>query len=125
MTWRTRTWELTDAGIMLCSGLVNARRLQVPYEHIHTVNMSSSLMERVLGIMTLDLDTGAADTEGQVTSIKGLQAGVAEALREELFRRKAAALAGQDFAPAVEGMFARQATGRFAGRPCPCLRCVR
>ncbi len=119
VTWRTRTWELTDAGIMLCSGLVNARRLQVPYEHIHTVNMSSSLMERVLGIMTLDLDTGAADTEGQVTSIKGLQAGVAEALREELFRRKAAALAGQDFAPAVEGMFARQATGDSPVDPAP------
>lgn len=119
VTWRTRTWELTDAGIMLCSGLVNARRLQVPYEHIHTVNMSSSLMERVLGIMTLDLDTGAADTEGQVTSIKGLQAGVAEALREELFRRKAAALAGQDLAPAVEGMSARQATGDSPVDPTP------
>lgn len=95
ITWRTRTWELTDAGIMLRSGLVTSKQLQVPYEHIHTVNMSSSLVERVLGLMTLDLDTGAASSEGEATRIRGLQAGMAEALREELFRRKAAVLANQ------------------------------
>ncbi len=95
ITWRTRTWELTDAGIMLRSGLVTSKQLQVPYEHIHTVNMSSSLVERVLGLMTLDLDTGAASSEGEATRIRGLQAGIAEALREELFRRKAAVLADQ------------------------------
>ncbi len=95
ISWRTRTWELTDAGIMLRSGLVTSRQLQVPYEHIHTVNMSSNLVERVLGLMTLDLDTGAASSEGEATRIRGLQAGIAEALREELFRRKAAVLADQ------------------------------
>lgn len=95
ITWRTRTWELTDAGIMLRSGLVTSRQLQVPYEHIHTVNMSSNLVERVLGLMTLDLDTGAASSEGEATRIRGLQAGIAEALREELFQRKAAVLADQ------------------------------
>lgn len=95
ITWRTRTWELTDAGIMLRSGLVTSKQLQVPYEHIHTINMSSNLVERVLGLMTLDLDTGAASSEGEATRIRGLQAGMAEALREELFRRKAAMLADQ------------------------------
>ena len=95
ITWCTRTWELTDAGIMLRSGLVTSKQLQVPYEHIHTVNMSSNLVERVLGLMTLDLDTGAASSEGEATRIRGLQAGMAEALREELFRRKAAMLADQ------------------------------
>lgn len=95
ITWRTRTWELTDAGIMLRSGLVTSKQLQVPYEHIHMVNMSSNLVERVLGLMTLDLDTGAASSEGEATRIRGLQAGMAEALREELFRRKAAMLADQ------------------------------
>lgn len=95
ITWRTRTWELTDAGIMLRSGLVTSKQLQVPYEHIHTVNMSSNLVERVLGLMTLDLDTGAASSEGEATRIRGLQAGMAEALREELFRRKTAMLADQ------------------------------
>lgn len=90
--WRTRTWELTDGSIVLHGGVVNRRDLQVPYEHIHTVNMSSTLLERVFGLMTLDLDTGAAGSEGELTRIKGLKAGMAHALREELFRRKARAL---------------------------------
>ena len=90
--WRTRTWELTDGSIVLHGGVVNRRDLQVPYEHIHTVNMSSTLLERVFGLMTLDLDTGAAGSEGELTRIKGLKAGMARALREELFRRKARAL---------------------------------
>lgn len=90
--WRTRTWELTDGSIVLHGGVVNRHDLQVPYEHIHTVNMSSTLLERVFGLMTLDLDTGAAGSEGELTRIKGLKAGMAHALREELFRRKARAL---------------------------------
>lgn len=90
--WRTRTWELTDGSIVLHGGVVNRRDLQVPYEHIHTVNMSSTLLDRVFGLMTLDLDTGAAGSEGELTRIKGLKAGMAHALREELFRRKARAL---------------------------------
>lgn len=90
--WRTRTWELTDGSIVLHGGVVNRRDLQVPYEHIHTVNISSTLLDRVFGLMTLDLDTGAAGSEGELTRIKGLKAGMARALREELFRRKARAL---------------------------------
>ena len=107
--WRARTWELTDEGVRLCWGLgwgpFSRRSLTVPYEHIHTVSMNSALMERFLGLVALDLDTGAAASEGDASKISGLRAGEAEALRAELFRRKRAA-AGQveedekDVAPA-------------------------
>lgn len=107
--WRERTWELTDEGVRLCWGLgwgpFSRRSLTVPYEHIHTVSMNSALMERLLGLVALDLDTGAAASEGDASKISGLRAGEAEALRAELFRRKHAA-AGQvkedekDVAPA-------------------------
>lgn len=121
ITWRTRTWELTDAGIMLRSGLVTSKQLQVPYEHIHTVNMSSNLVERVLGLMTLDLDTGAASSEGEATRIRGLQAGMAEALREELFRRKAAMLAdrGLDARAAAADASAEADDGASPTAPAP------
>lgn len=92
--WHTRTWELSDEGVVLRSGVLTRRRLQVPYEHIHTVNSSSTFLERALGLVTLDLDTGAAEAEGDATTIRGLQAGMARELRDELFRRKAAALSG-------------------------------
>lgn len=89
--WRSRTWELTDDGLVVCRGLLNRRRLTIPYEHIHTVSMNSALLERIIGLVTLDLDTGAATSEGDASKVGGLRVGEAEALRAELFRRKRAA----------------------------------
>ena len=90
--WRSKTWELTAEGVRLCWGLgwgpFSRRSLTIPYEHIHTVSMNSSLLDRVFGLMTLDLDTGAAASEGDVSKISGLRAGEADVLRAELFRRK-------------------------------------
>ncbi|MDM8270888.1 PH domain-containing protein [Thermophilibacter provencensis] len=93
--WRARTWELTAEGVRLCWGLgwgpFSRRSLTIPYEHIHTVSMNSSLLDRVFGLLTLDLDTGAAASEGDASKISGLRAGEADVLRAELFRRKRAA----------------------------------
>ena len=93
--WRAKTWELTDEGVRLCWGLgwgpFSRRSLTIPYEHIHTVSMNSSLLDRLFGLLTLDLDTGAAASEGDASKISGLRAGEADVLRAELFRRKRAA----------------------------------
>ncbi len=91
VVWRVRTWELADEGLVVRWGLLNRRRLTIPYEHIHTVSMNSTLFERIFGLVALDLDTGAAATEGDASKISGLREGEAEALRAELFRRKRAA----------------------------------
>ena len=63
VVWRVRTWELADEGLVVRWGLLNRRRLTIPYEHIHTVSMNSTLFERIFGLVALDLDTGAAATE--------------------------------------------------------------
>ena len=97
--WRVRTWELADEGLVVRWGLLNRRRLTVPYEHVHTVSMNSTLFERVFGLVTLDLDTGAAATEGDASKISGLREGEAEALRAELFRRKRAAAPADEKTP--------------------------
>ena len=93
--WRARTWELTAEGIRLCWGLgwgpFSRRSLTIPYEHIHTVSMNSSLLDRIFGLLTLDLDTGAAASEGDASKISGLRANEANVLRAELFRRRRAA----------------------------------
>ena len=91
-SWRARTWELADEGIVLRWGILSRRRLRVPYEHVHTIQMNSGLLERLFGLIKLDFDTGAAAAEGEATTIDGLRAGEAEALREEIFRRKRLAL---------------------------------
>lgn len=103
--WRAKTWELTAEGVHMRWGLgwgpFSRRSLTIPYEHIHTVSMNSSLLDRVFGLLTLDLDTGAAASEGDASKISGLRAGEADALRAELFRRKRAA--GGQALPDEEG----------------------
>lgn len=93
--WRARTWELTSEGVRLRWGLgwgpFSRRSLTIPYEHIHTVSMNSSLLDRIFGLLTLDLDTGAAASEGDASRISGLRANEANVLRAELFRRRRAA----------------------------------
>ncbi len=93
--WRARTWELTSEGVRLRWGLgwgpFSRRSLTIPYEHIHTVSMNSSLLDRIFGLLTLDLDTGAAASEGDASKISGLRANEANVLRAELFRRRRAA----------------------------------
>ena len=78
-------------------GLLNRRRLTIPYEHVHTVSVNSTLFERLFGLVTLDLDTGAAAAEGDASKVSGLRESEAEALRAEFFRRRRAteALAGE------------------------------
>lgn len=94
VVWRARTWELTEDGVRMRWGLgwgpFARHDLTIPYEHIHTVTMSSEVLERLFGLMALDLDTGAAAAEGDASKLRGLRAGEAEALRAELFRRKRA-----------------------------------
>ena len=90
VAWRARTWELADDGLVVRWGLLNRRRLTIPYEHVHTVSMNSALLERIVGLVTLDLDTGAATSEGDASKVRGLRVGEADALRAELFRRKRA-----------------------------------
>lgn len=91
VVWRVRTWELADDGLVVRWGLLSRRHLTIPYEHIHTVSMDSALLDRLVGLVTLDLDTGAATSEGDASKVRGLRVGEAEALRAELFRRKRAA----------------------------------
>lgn len=106
VVWRVRTWELTDEGVVMRWGLLSKRQLTIPYEHIHTADMSSELLDRLFGLMTLDLDTGAAAAEGDAARMRGLRAGEAKALRAELFRRKravAAPVGEKDGAPDASG----------------------
>lgn len=120
--WRARTWELTAEGVRLCRGLgwgpFSRRSLTIPYDHIHTVSMNSSLLDRIFGLMVLDLDTGAAASEGDASKIAGLRAGEADVLRTELFRRRRAvggqAPESEKNAPAGD---APSANGPTAERP--------
>lgn len=86
--WYTHTWELAPDAFVLRSGLVvrNARR--IPYQRVHSVDLSSSVLQRVFGLTTLTVDTGASADDGQGNRIQNIRRSDAEALKRALFARK-------------------------------------
>lgn len=87
ISWYTHTWELAPDAFVLRSGLVvrNARR--IPYQRVHSVDLSSSVLQRILGLTTLTVDTGASEA-GQGNRIQNIRRSDAEALKRALFARK-------------------------------------
>lgn len=88
VSWYTHTWELAPDAFVLRSGLVvrNARR--IPYQRVHSVDLSSSVLQRVLGLTTLTVDTGAGTESGQGNRIQNIGRSDAEVLKRALFARK-------------------------------------
>ncbi len=87
ISWYTHTWELAPDAFVLRSGLVvrNARR--IPYQRVHSVDLSSSVLQRVFGLTTLTVDTGASEA-GEGNRVQNIRRSDAEALKRALFARK-------------------------------------
>lgn len=75
------------------SGVFVKKRVHMPYEKVQSVNHRASLVQRLVGVCTVTIDSagGSANKAVQVPYVT-LQ--VAERLRNDLFVRKAAAAAG-------------------------------
>jgi|GEM_PF-3242957 len=85
VSWRTRTWELTDTELVLRSGVFVRNERRIPYQRVHSVDLSASVIERILGLVSLKVDTGA-DAANVVNS---LRRDAAESLKRALFARRA------------------------------------
>ena len=83
--WRTRTWELAPSELVLRSGVLVRNERRIPYQRVHSVDLSASVVERILGLVSLKVDTGA--DAGNV--VKSLRRGEAEVLKRAIFARKA------------------------------------
>lgn len=90
ISYKFNTFELTDGGIRLRNGIIFKSDRQIPYEKIHAVNTVQGVLDRILGLSKVTLET-ASSTEGfqKVSYLKKIDA---EALKQELFQRKVHAL---------------------------------
>lgn len=94
--WATKTWELTDAGLALRSGVLSRRQTEIPLARIHALTMATKPLEQLLGLVRVDVDTEGAAHEGELTSLGALDRRVTEALERELFSlRRAAGVSGE------------------------------
>ena len=84
-------YEFGDEEFSFYSGIFNKKRVHVPYRRIQSVDQTASLLQRVLGVCTVQIDT-AGGASNKAVSVPFLRKADAEALRADLFARKSAAV---------------------------------
>ena len=85
-------YELGPEEFNLYSGILNKKRVHVPYQRIQSVDQHATLIQRIFGVCSVSIDTagGAANKTVIVPYVQKTQA---EELRRELFARKQYAVA--------------------------------
>lgn len=74
-------WRETEEELLLTRGRLWHRFTVVPYGRIQFVNVTAGPIERAFGLKQVNLHTASATTD---TTLPGLEAKVADALRERL-----------------------------------------
>jgi putative membrane protein len=113
----TTSYRITAGRIEVRHGLLNKRVLSAPLDRVRTVDVTASLIHRVLGLVTLRIGTGQSDARGEERlTLDGLAAPAASALRERLLHLAPAGEAGDatDSPPARDVLTLDLAWVRFA-----------
>lgn len=106
-TYRYTWYEFDETEFSFYSGILNKRRTHVPYSKIQSVNERASLLQRLAGVRTVNIDTaGGASNKALVISY--VERSAAEYLRRELFRRKHIEGEGERVAAVAPGSLAGQ-----------------
>jgi putative membrane protein len=116
-------YELGVNEFSLYSGVFSKKRVHVPYQRVQSVNQRASLLQRIIGVCTVHIDTAGGAANKAVT-VPYLRKSDAEWLRTTLFSQKqaimqahAAAKAQAGGGVAVGAASAMGAAGAFAGAP--------
>ncbi len=60
----TTSYRIADGRIELQRGLVNRQRLSTPLDRVRTVDLTASVVHRLLGLSTVGIGTGTGGTDG-------------------------------------------------------------
>ncbi|WP_150245959.1 PH domain-containing protein [Nocardiopsis quinghaiensis] len=122
VTWRTTRYEVAEDRLEIRRGLVRRSRRTIPLERVRGVDVTSTLLHRLLGVAVVRIEAaaGSAGTteDGKLDAVEAAEA---ERLRRVLLHRRAV-LTGRSpeaaAAPSAEG--ARTGTGEeHDGAPAP------
>ncbi|TQS12548.1 PH domain-containing protein [Microbispora hainanensis] len=106
LRWFTTTYRVTPEHVQVRRGLVTRKVVTVPRDRVRTVDVTSHVLHRVLGLARVEVGTGTSDrrNEGRL-KLDALSAAEAARLRVELLHRSPsaapAAPAAASAAPAV------------------------
>lgn len=84
LRWFTTAYRFDDDQLQLRHGLINKQTVSAPMDRIRSVDVTATVMHRVLGLAEVKIGTGAGESE---LKLDGLSAGQAAALRADLLHR--------------------------------------
>ncbi len=91
LRYLTTSFRISGGRIELRRGLLNRHVLSTPVDRVRTVDLTSSVIHRLLGLTKVRIGTGTASTSDEdIIDLDGLPLVRARALREELLRTSAA-----------------------------------
>ncbi len=83
LRYRNYTYYIADTEMIIRKGILRVERITIPFEKVQNVNVSRSIIERVLGLATLKIETAGTnpgEAEGIIPGVSGYQAVVDEIL---------------------------------------------
>jgi putative membrane protein len=90
LRWATTRYRITPEQVQLRTGLLHRRTTATPLDRVRTVDVTASVLHRVLGLAKVDIGTGSQQLYSGL-SLDSLPAAAAAALRAELLHRSAVA----------------------------------
>ena len=88
LRWATTRYRITAEQVQLRTGLLQRKTIATPADRVRSVDVTASVLHRLLGLAKVDIGTGSHDTAGGL-SLDSLPAAEAAALRAELLHRSA------------------------------------
>ncbi|MGW9555764.1 PH domain-containing protein [Nocardiopsis sp. NPDC055551] len=89
VTWKTFRYEIGEERLEIRSGLIRRSRRTIPLERVRGVDVTSSLLHRVLGVAVVRIEAASGAGETEDGKLDAVDATEAERLRTVLLHRKA------------------------------------
>lgn len=94
LKWRAFSYEVSDEGVLISSGILSRKHRSISYERIQDVNLERNILARIFGLCVLKLETGSGDgADGTLNSVSVAEA---EAIRDHIRLRKKALHTGHE-----------------------------
>lgn len=87
IAYRYKWYEFGLSEFSCCTGILNKRRSHIPYSKVQSVNEKMSLLQRLIGVVTVTIDTAGGESNSAVV-VPYVEKSAAERIRQELFMRK-------------------------------------
>ncbi len=104
VAYRYIHYEFGTTEFSYFSGILSKKRVHVPYQKVQSVNEKASLMQRLFGVYTVQIET-AGGAQNKAITVSYLDRNATERMRNELFLHKQLIDAGWS-AEAIDAHFA-------------------